>query len=570
MKEIKHFMLPEHTNELYKNEAISSISLTKEVASKINELVDAYNKLNQTNYEKIQEQDGKIAKGILYMKDNIKNTVEDLLDILEYSGELKEIIREQLFREILAEVKNKLDRGANESITMDMLSQEVKTAMTGGSVAVLGGASVNTTNIVDGAVTKAKLDNELAKTITKNNVELIGSLLNIEYSNNELVATIDRSYIYVQNPSGSPMYNIIPSKTYTLKDGNFLVLKMNTLTTDGTEVVPELVDVTFSRQKLFNEDYIILLSHNFGRVGGLFARNTLALSNSGDTVTDDKQVYLKVNNSNSITLLKKCSESDTSYLGINFNHTTDTTKNANVWRLTGIRKYTKSGSTFTSDTTQFVTDGEIESAIQISGASDFVGGSIHGYEEVTNLEIYIDGLLVDLSNVTTYSSNNITIMRESEMYDYGTKNVFAIHKCLYEFDNTGLTLSQNIEFKLAKNINRSYLGMFPVSRMLNNTYISSNGVFYPTLESVKLLAGHTNDGLRDATSVLLTNNESGHNFTAKMEVLEHKTPALKINISNADIYNKIYPAVCEATDSVKIGDVWSIKTKFTYEYKGLK
>ena len=104
MKNIKHFMLPEHTNDLYKNEAISSISLTKEVASKINELVDAYNKLNQTNYEKIQEQDGKIAKGILYMKDNIKNTVEDLLDTLEYSGELKEIIKDTLFNEITSKL----------------------------------------------------------------------------------------------------------------------------------------------------------------------------------------------------------------------------------------------------------------------------------------------------------------------------------------------------------------------------------------------------------------------------------------------------------------------------------
>lgn len=96
MKEIKHFMLPEHTNDLYKNEAISSISLTKEVASKINELVDAYNKLYQTNYEKIQEQDGKILKGIIYLKDNLANTISDVLDAMSYSGELKDIITDTL------------------------------------------------------------------------------------------------------------------------------------------------------------------------------------------------------------------------------------------------------------------------------------------------------------------------------------------------------------------------------------------------------------------------------------------------------------------------------------------
>lgn len=86
METLKHFMLPEHTNKLYKEEAISSISLTKNVADKINELVDAYNELSSSNLAKIQEQDGKIRKGILYMKDNLINTLHDLLANLENEG----------------------------------------------------------------------------------------------------------------------------------------------------------------------------------------------------------------------------------------------------------------------------------------------------------------------------------------------------------------------------------------------------------------------------------------------------------------------------------------------------
>lgn len=94
MREIKHYVLPEHTNRLYKNEAISSISLTKEVASKINELVDAYNELNKGNLAKIQEQDGKIRKGILYMKDNLINTLNDLLENMKASGEIDELVKD--------------------------------------------------------------------------------------------------------------------------------------------------------------------------------------------------------------------------------------------------------------------------------------------------------------------------------------------------------------------------------------------------------------------------------------------------------------------------------------------
>ncbi|WP_368243288.1 MULTISPECIES: hypothetical protein [Enterococcus] len=53
----------------------------------------------------------------------------------------------------------KVDKGGNEQITMPMLSQEVKTAMTGGSVAVVGPNGVNTTNVANGAITSPKLSN---------------------------------------------------------------------------------------------------------------------------------------------------------------------------------------------------------------------------------------------------------------------------------------------------------------------------------------------------------------------------------------------------------------------------
>lgn len=99
LEKIRHYNLPEHTNNLYKEEAISSIALTKNVASKINELVDAFNALASEKWEKIQEQDGKIRKAIIYMKDNLLNAIdtllnskgEDMIDnsVREYLGSLK-------------------------------------------------------------------------------------------------------------------------------------------------------------------------------------------------------------------------------------------------------------------------------------------------------------------------------------------------------------------------------------------------------------------------------------------------------------------------------------------------
>ena len=94
MKEIRHYMLPLLTEKLYEKEAISSIALTKDVASKINELVEAYNTLYTERLAKYQEQDGKIQKGILYMKDNLANTLYNMFEIMKINGDIEGILNE--------------------------------------------------------------------------------------------------------------------------------------------------------------------------------------------------------------------------------------------------------------------------------------------------------------------------------------------------------------------------------------------------------------------------------------------------------------------------------------------
>ena len=83
IKKIGHYMLPENTNGLYKREAISSISLTKEVADKLNEVIDLVNSIEPNLLAKEQEQDGRINKAVVYMKDNLLNTLHDLLKIYD-------------------------------------------------------------------------------------------------------------------------------------------------------------------------------------------------------------------------------------------------------------------------------------------------------------------------------------------------------------------------------------------------------------------------------------------------------------------------------------------------------
>ena len=93
MEKIKNFMLPEHTNSLYDKEAISSIGLTRDIAGKINELIDAYNELSRMDLEWKQTQEGTIRKGVLFMKDNLLNSLNDLMGLLLESGFIDDRIK---------------------------------------------------------------------------------------------------------------------------------------------------------------------------------------------------------------------------------------------------------------------------------------------------------------------------------------------------------------------------------------------------------------------------------------------------------------------------------------------
>ena len=86
MKKLDHFILPEHYNELYSKEAISAISLTRDIADKINELVDLYNQINDDDLVWKQEIEGTIRKGVVFMKDNLLNSLNDLMTIFRDSG----------------------------------------------------------------------------------------------------------------------------------------------------------------------------------------------------------------------------------------------------------------------------------------------------------------------------------------------------------------------------------------------------------------------------------------------------------------------------------------------------
>ena len=112
-------MLPEHHNRLYTEEAISSISLARDVADKINELVEAYNQFSTDDLAWKQEQDGRVRKAVLYMKDNLLNSLNDLMVLLRDSGFIDDRI-EYHCQNLRERVDNLLNANVSDGELLDV------------------------------------------------------------------------------------------------------------------------------------------------------------------------------------------------------------------------------------------------------------------------------------------------------------------------------------------------------------------------------------------------------------------------------------------------------------------
>lgn len=102
MEYINKFMLPRLTEDMYEKEAISSIHLTKEIANKINELIEAYNFISKERLTNLQTVNGRIDKLVLFIQDNLYNTLVEMFKAMQHSGEWKALI-DTLLPKVLSE-----------------------------------------------------------------------------------------------------------------------------------------------------------------------------------------------------------------------------------------------------------------------------------------------------------------------------------------------------------------------------------------------------------------------------------------------------------------------------------
>lgn len=137
IKKVEHYVLPYHTNTLIDKEVSSTLFLIKDIALKLNEIVDSVNDVSDNNLEAIQEQNNTIHKGILFIKDNLLNTLSDYVGHLEATGYVDDRVKTHTttlvneIRLLTSRLDNLLGRVTVGSTTMDLEIIDARTDRSG-------------------------------------------------------------------------------------------------------------------------------------------------------------------------------------------------------------------------------------------------------------------------------------------------------------------------------------------------------------------------------------------------------------------------------------------------------
>ena len=349
------------------------------------------------------------------------------------------------------------------------------------------------------------------------------------------------------------------NKTYNFSDVN-LLLYLESNPCEDDEIGGDTKTITGD-----SENYVS---------GFIWAEDSSKVAVSYSSIKKSQDIgYVRYKN-NETEMLEIFSPSQAGYVKYDFTHNIDETleKNYDVWRID------KSYATDDNFETQYsiCAGGEWECALHIDGRDDFSGGIYHGDEKDVSISVFIDNIYIpDISTLTTLTNyTSLKILRNTNLYDpLDHTTIIAEHSVMYDFDSTGVTISQSVTWKGEYKLTSSYLAMFPVKRYESSTSTVSFTDKYFDSKTYKVY--DVTEGGKSEYPQTWKNNVrkqtvfgSTSGIYCSLEILECPDipGALYAQCSPAEAYNKLYFALAGIGDGIdyttKTNEYWYHVSKY--------
>lgn len=243
--------------------------------------------------------------------------------------------------------------------------------------------------------------------------------------------------------------------------------------------------------------------------------------------------YTKTDEKNELIIYKPTA-SRLYYTGIILRNQPASDVNSNVWRIAGVSLYDLNFVKTSHE--DIVLHGEWECAIKESGASDFMGGILHGDEIASLSEFHVDGEILDLSADFKMECNKVELLSISTLNRVDTPaEIVCNHVKKYTITSEAIELDQTFKFLEDLTLEPSYIAMFPINRAYTTKAWRDTQDFVEDISEDEHGQAHT---LGNEHKVFM----SGDNVTATVDIkcVSEHAGSLFISDSASPRYNKVY------------------------------
>lgn len=456
-------------------------------------LIKMYKKL-VAEYGSIEDQYKVLVKIYEQVHNDIESiTIEQLQKWLD-DGTFAEILKgftETLQNEIDTLSESKIDKNGVGQVTLNNLSQEVKEALTGGSVAIVGRKAISDVNIISGSIKKYNCE-----FYNSNNKFNYYDCKSFQYGYLKGSTGENGSIVTPYNDNENQILISIPIQTdgntsYNIIIDNYMAqlckigYTTNETLNNGDEVYIGLAltdtNLYYNFRPPFNAKQIVI-TIPYVNTNVLCYRNidnsyqnpyveygTHILINDLFNSYNDKLI-VNINNQN---IYVSIPIDDDYYITVHIKQ--QSTNKGHIYSI-----FTLYYSNFINQELNILYDlcshGNFEIAIQTMKDDSLhqYGGAAHGFENVINQYMYIDDNTCRFSIVDSEYCNVFKLITNSNIYDEDD-NIICVHNIEMVIDTiNGVTFNQSLTWKKTFNIYHCYLGMIPIFRNNNNIQITDS------------------------------------------------------------------------------------------------
>lgn len=233
---------------------------------------------------------------------------------------------------------------------------------------------------------------------------------------------------------------------------------------------------------------------------------------------------------------------------------------SDVWRWNETWEFRRTGErTFTS-VRRLTTNGEVELAIRQAGKPDFMGGVIHGWEQLSSVTMLLDGVVVALGGVgtVTHYPRSVEFLQASDLFEMGVEplvRLARVHK-RWLFRDGQVKLSTLVEWEASITLDIAYLTMLPCvrtdvsDRAFRAPYYDEEDVSVPGFPQVVSTSPHARVS-------------GAKGYSAEVEVTQGwDKPGRRFFINNDPTYNKFYFDFTGPGYQTQVGEAFEASSVF--------